>query len=102
MNLGIIAAIAYGVLALFGGLMAYAKVKSKASLISGSISGSLLLVAALMQLQGFTQIGMILAQVITAALIVVFTIRLLKTRKFMPAGLMLVAGLVTLGIIFSS
>ncbi|MGK7873431.1 MAG: TMEM14 family protein [Xenococcaceae cyanobacterium] len=101
MNLGIVAAIAYGVLALVGGVMGYAKVKSKASLISGSISGVLLLVAGLMQLQGFSM-GLILALVVTAALVVVFAIRLVKTRKFMPAGLMLVAGVVTFGIEFSS
>ncbi|MDY7013531.1 MAG: TMEM14 family protein, partial [Cyanobacteriota bacterium] len=45
MNFSIIAAIAYGLLALFGGIMGYVKVKSKASLISGTISGVLLISA---------------------------------------------------------
>jgi uncharacterized membrane protein (UPF0136 family) len=101
MSLAIIAAIAYGLLALLGGAMGYAKVKSLPSLISGSISGTLLLIAAFMQFQGFA-LGLILAQVVTAALIVVFTLRLIKTRKFMPAGLMLVAGIISLGLMLFS
>jgi uncharacterized membrane protein (UPF0136 family) len=45
-----------------------------------------------MQISG----GLVFAIAVTAALVVVFTIRLVKTRKFMPAGLMLIAGIVTL------
>ena len=97
MSIEIIAAIAYGLLALVGGIIAYRKVNSKMSLISGSISGVLLLVAAVMQLQGIP-LGLLFAKIITAVLVVVFGIRLFKTRKFMPAGLMLLAGLVTFGV----
>ena len=52
MSLGIITAIAYGVLALIGGIIGYVQAQSKASLISGSISGLLLIVAGVTQLQG--------------------------------------------------
>ena len=39
-----------------------------------------------------------LANVILAALLVVFAIRLAKTKKFMPAGLMLVATIAALAL----
>lgn len=92
---GIIAAIAYGIIAIAGGIIGYVQAASKASLISGSISGLLLIFAGVMQLQGQAW-GLTLAAIITAILIIVFAIRLTKTRKFMPAGLMAILGLVTL------
>lgn len=97
MNAGIIAAIAYGILAVVGGIMGYVQAKSKASLISGSISGLLLIFAGVMQLQGQAW-GSILATVVTSVLLIVFAIRLVKTRKFMPAGLMTVLGVAVLGV----
>lgn len=98
--ISIIAAIAYGVLAVVGGIIGYVQAQSKASLISGSISGLLLILAGIMQLQGQAA-GLILATAITAVLVIVFAIRLTKTRKFMPAGLMSLLGLVSLGLMVS-
>ena len=100
MSLSIITAIAYGVLALIGGIIGYVQAQSKASLISGSTSGLLLIIVGVMQLQG-QWLGLILATVITAVLVIVFAIRLTKTRKFMPAGLMSLLGLVSLGLMVS-
>jgi uncharacterized membrane protein (UPF0136 family) len=97
MNLSVIAAIAYGVLALVGGIIAYNQVQSKMSLISGSISGILLILGGVLQLQGQAS-GLILATTVTSVLVVVFLIRLAKTRKFMPAGLMMILGVPTLGV----
>jgi uncharacterized membrane protein (UPF0136 family) len=97
MNLGTIASLAYGILAIVGGVMGYAQAQSKASLLSGSISGLLLLVGGVMQLQGQVW-GLILAAIVTAVLVIVFAIRLAKTRKFMPAGLMIIVGLLSLGL----
>jgi uncharacterized membrane protein (UPF0136 family) len=91
MNPGMIAAIAYGALAIIGGIMGYAQAQSKMSLISGGISGVLLIIGGVLQLQGQSG-GLILATVVTAVLILVFGIRLAKTRKFMPAGLMMLLG----------
>ena len=100
MNVGVIAAIAYGVLAIVGGVMGYRKAGSKVSLISGVISGLLLLLGGLLYAQG-NLAGRILATIVTALLIIVFIIRLTKTRKFMPAGLMTVVGIVALmGMVF--
>jgi uncharacterized membrane protein (UPF0136 family) len=97
MTLSMIAAIAYGTLALVGGIIAYTKVQSKMSLISGSVSGILLIASGLLQRQS-PSAGLILATVLTAALILVFVIRLAKTRKFMPAGLMMLLGVPALAV----
>ncbi|MEH2242460.1 TMEM14 family protein [Nostoc sp.] len=95
MNLSIIAAFAYGILAIVGGIIGYIQAKSKVSLLSGSISGLLLILAAYFQLQGQTW-GSIVAVLVTAVLVVVFGFRLAKTRKFMPAGLMTILGILAL------
>ncbi|AOW99332.1 MAG: hypothetical protein F6J90_01345 [Moorea sp. SIOASIH] len=97
MNLSIAAVLLYGILALIGGIMGYAKAKSKISLISGLISGLLLIFAGIMQLQGQPW-AQTLGIAVAAALVIVFAIRLAKTRKFMPAGLMIIAGVVSLGV----
>jgi uncharacterized membrane protein (UPF0136 family) len=100
MNLSVIAAFAYGILAIAGGIIGYIQATSKVSLISGSISGLLLILAAYFQLQGQTW-GAILAVLVTGVLVVVFAVRLAKTRKFMPAGLMTILGILALGVMVS-
>lgn len=95
MNLGIVAAIAYGILAIIGGIIGYIQAQSKASLLSGIISGALLIIGGIIHLQGRTW-GLALATFVTVGLIIVFGIRLTKTRKFMPAGLMAILGLAAL------
>ncbi|MEH2000697.1 MAG: TMEM14 family protein [Nostoc sp.] len=97
MNLSIIAAFGYGILAIVGGIIGYIQARSRVSLLSGTISGLLLIIGAFFQLQGQTW-GSILAVIVTAILVVVFTIRLVKTRKFMPAGLMTILGMLALGV----
>ncbi|MBC1222562.1 hypothetical protein GNF10_15930 [Nostoc sp. UCD121] len=100
MNLSIIAAFAYGILAIAGGIIGYTQARSKVSLLSGSISGLLLILAAYFQLQGQTW-GLILALLVTSVLVVVFAFRLAKTRKFMPAGLMTILGMLALAVMVS-
>ncbi|MDB9314862.1 TMEM14 family protein [Spirulina sp. CS-785/01] len=92
MTIAGIVAIAYGILSLVGGILGYVKSKSQISLISGTGSGVLLLIGAIAMLQGANW-GAILATLITGVLIVTFLIRLSKTRKFMPAGLMVILGI---------
>ncbi len=91
------AALAYGTLALVGGIMGYVQAQSRISLISGSISGILLIISSLMQLWGQSW-GLTLATVVTAVLIIAFVIRFAKTRKFMPAGLMMLLGMPALAV----
>lgn len=95
MNLSIIAAFTYGILAIAGGIIGYTQARSRVSLLSGSISGLLLILAAYLQLKGQTW-GLILAVLVTGVLVVVFAFRLVKTRKFMPAGLMTILGMLAL------
>lgn len=97
MNPGIIAALSYGILAIVGGVIGYVQAQSKVSLISGSISGLLLIISGVSQLQGQAW-GLILATAVTALLVIVFAVRLAKTRKFMPAGLMSLLGLAALAL----
>ncbi len=94
-----IATLTYGIISLIGGLVGYLKVGSKISLASGGISGILLLICSYLQNQGYNW-AFLLAAIITLILIVVFSIRLQKTGKFMPAGLMVALGVVTLVLIF--
>ncbi len=100
MSLKIFATIVYGILVFVGGIIGYSRAGSKKSLIAGSIAGLLLVFAAIAQIfnLGF---GLVLAKIVTLILLVVFTIRLIKTRKFMPAGLALVTGTIALIAMFS-
>jgi uncharacterized membrane protein (UPF0136 family) len=78
----------YIVLLLVGGLFGFLKAGSKVSLITSAVSAAALILTAIPGLfaKGF---GSSLADIIMAALLVVFAIRLGKTKKFMPSGLML-------------
>ena len=101
MNLvAIIATIAYGLLSGLGGIWGYIKSKSKPSLISGCLSGILLLIAAGMQIQG-NSTGLTIARIVVLLLVTVFTVRLIKTAKFMPSGIMLITGIITLFCLFN-
>ena len=83
----------YIVLLVAGGLVGFLKAGSKVSLIaSASFAAALILCA----------IGVIfqphVADIILAVLLVFFALRLTKTRKFMPNGLMLVLTVATLAL----
>jgi len=86
----------YIVLLLVGGLIGFFKANSKVSLISSSVFAAVLVL---------TQTGIFeptvvrnLVNVLLAVLLVVFAIRLAKTKKFMPSGLMLVLTILTLAL----
>lgn len=95
MNLSIIAALAYGILAIIGGIIGYIQAQSQISLVSGVISGLLLLVAAYFQIQGQAW-ALIVAVLVTGILVIFFALRFAKTRKFMPGGLMVILGMLVL------
>ena len=86
----------YIVLLLVGGLMGFLKAGSKVSLISSSVFAALLV---LTQTRVFDPtLARNLVNVLLAALLVVFAIRLTKTKKFMPSGLMLVLTILALAL----
>jgi uncharacterized membrane protein (UPF0136 family) len=81
----------YIVLLVVGGLMGFLKAKSKVSLIMSVTFAALLALCA---------VGAVfkpyMADIFLAALLVVFAIRLSKTKKFMPSGLMLILTVIAL------
>ena len=85
----------YIVLLVIGGLIGFLKAGSKISLITSTIAAALLVITAISGLLA-PQLRRGMADVIMAALLVVFGIRLAKTKKFMPSGLMLVLTLAAL------
>ncbi|MGB3296977.1 MAG: TMEM14 family protein [Phormidesmis sp.] len=90
-----ITTLVFGILAIGGGAMGYRQAGSQVSLISGLISGLLLLIGAYL-LFGGSPAGPAIAGIVSLLLIVVFGVRLLKTKKFMPAGLMIIVGFINL------
>jgi uncharacterized membrane protein (UPF0136 family) len=83
----------YIILLVVGGLIGFLKAKSKVSLImSVAFAAALSLCAAGIVFQAYV------ADILLVALLVVFSMRLVKTRKFMPAGLMLVVTIIALAL----
>jgi uncharacterized membrane protein (UPF0136 family) len=95
MEVATVAAIGYGLLAAVGGILGYTQARSQTSLISGLISGLLLIVGGIAHQQNASW-GLGLAIAVTGLLLIVFIVRFFKTRKLMPAGLMVVAGVLAL------
>lgn len=90
----------FGILAIVGGAIGYKQAGSQVSLLSGLISGLLLLIGAYLLFAG-SAFGLSLSAIVSLLLIVVFAIRLAKTRKFMPAGLMIVLGIANMAALWS-
>src|SRR5256885_865978 len=83
----------YIIVLVIGGLIGFLKGKSKVSLImSVSFAAALSLCAAGIIFQPYV------ADILLAVLLVVFAMRMVKTKKFMPAGLMLVITIVALAL----
>ena len=83
----------YIVLLLVGGLIGFFKAKSQVSLVTSAASAAILILCALGVVFKYY-----VADVVMALLLVVFAIRLGKTKKFMPSGMMLVITAVTLAL----
>ncbi len=83
----------YIIVLVAGGLYGFLKAKSKPSLIASvAFAAALSLCAADIIFKAYV------ADILLAALLVVFGMRLAKTHKFMPSGLMLVLTLATLAL----
>lgn len=79
--------IVFGVLTVAGGVIGYVKAGSVASIIAGSITGILLLVAAFL-LPEHRAIGLATAFIISLLLAAQFAPKFIRTGKVMPAGMM--------------
>lgn len=77
----------YALLVAVGGIVGYLQAKSKVSLILGLASGLILSIAWWLYRQT-PATGMGIATIVAIALLGVFIMRYLKTKSFMPAGLM--------------
>lgn len=85
----------YIVLLVAGGLMGFIKARSKASLITSVSFAAILSICATRGILD-ARMGNILANIILATLLVFFAWRLSKSKKFMPAGMMVVLTLAAL------
>jgi len=77
----------FGALTIVGGIVGYLKAGSVASIIAGSITGVLLLVAAFL-LPEHRTIGLATALIVSLLLAAQFVPKFLQTGRVMPAGLM--------------
>ena len=84
----------YIVLLLIGGMIGFFKAKSRVSLIM-SVGFAVALILSTIVAEPTSRH---LADALMAALLIVFTIRLVKTKKFMPAGFMLLITVVALAL----
>jgi uncharacterized membrane protein (UPF0136 family) len=99
----LVAQVTLGIYALLlgvGGLIGFLKAGSKPSLIAGSLSALAVLGALALSL-GNNRWGVPLGLLLSIALFVLFGYRYaVKTRKFMPSGLLAVVSLIVLTVMF--
>ena len=85
----------YAALVMLGGIFGFLKAKSLPSLIMGGVGGLALIAAGYALGHGLAW-GLPLALVLSAGLLVFFSLRYSRTRAFMPGGLMAILSLLTL------
>ena len=85
--------IVFGLLTIAGGVMGFATKGSVPSIVAGSISGILLLVAAFLLPNNFV-VGLVLAAVVSILLAGRFVPAFIKSGNLMPAGLMSVLSVI--------
>ncbi|PYK13552.1 MAG: hypothetical protein DME65_01560 [Verrucomicrobia bacterium] len=87
--------IIFGILTIAGGVVGYVKAGSVASIIAGSITGVLLLVAAFL-LPERRGMGLATAFIVSLLLIAQFAPKFIRTGRVMPAGMMSVLSVIGL------
>jgi uncharacterized membrane protein (UPF0136 family) len=87
----------YIILLLIGGLFGFLKAGSKVSLATSTVAAVVLILTTLPHIfdPGFASL---LANVVLVVLLVVFAMRLGKTKKFMPSGLLLLLTIAVLAV----
>lgn len=88
----------YIVLLLVGGVFGLVKGKSKVSLVTSVLFAGLL--AASILAPGLMSVPRFIPETLLAVLVIVFGVRLAKTKKFMPSGMMLAMTALTLALRF--
>ncbi|HEY2567911.1 MAG TPA: TMEM14 family protein [Candidatus Udaeobacter sp.] len=87
--------IIFGVLTVVGGVIGYVKAGSVASIVAGSITGVLLLVAAFL-LPDHRAAGLATAFIISLLLAAQFAPKFIRTGRVMPAGMMSILSVIGL------
>ena len=87
----------YILLLIGGGLMGFLKSKSQISLITSTVAAAILIITTIPGLLSY-QFAQGIADLVMAALLIVFAIRLGKTKKFMPSGMLLIVTVVALAL----
>jgi uncharacterized membrane protein (UPF0136 family) len=92
----------YAVLLGVGGIVGFVKAGSRSSLIAGSISALVALGALALSLADKNQnMGIALGLILSISLFILFAYRYaVKTRKFMPSGMLAVVSLIVLAVMF--
>ena len=85
--------ILFGVLTIAGGIVGYVKAGSVASIIAGSITGVLLLVAAFL-LPEHRAVGLATAFIVSLLLAAQFVPKFVRTGRVMPPGMMSVLSVI--------
>jgi uncharacterized membrane protein (UPF0136 family) len=93
--------LAFGIITILLGAVGYLKAKSKASLISGGISGLLILLGWWFMQQGKPW-GLYIALGVSVLLLGRFLPNFLKTKKVMPAGVLSILAIIELALGVSS
>ena len=87
--------IIFGALTIVGGIIGYVKAGSAPSIIAGSITGLLLIIAGFILTEHRTA-GLATAFVVSLLLAAQFVPKLLRTSKMMPAGMMSILSVIGL------
>ncbi|MEP6699305.1 MAG: TMEM14 family protein [Verrucomicrobiota bacterium] len=85
----------FGLLTIVGGIIGFVKAGSTASIVAGSISGILLLIAAFI-LPAQIVTGLAIAAIVSLLLAGQFVPKFIKTGHMMPAGLMSILSVIGL------
>jgi uncharacterized membrane protein (UPF0136 family) len=84
----------FGALTFAGGIMGFVKARSRASLVAGAIPGALLVVAGYLSGRTGFLLGLAVSLMLTGRFVAAFG----KSKKMMPAGMMVILGLLGVGL----
>ena len=90
----------FGAFTILGGIIGYVKAKSRASIIAGTVSGALLMIAGWLAAQSgnVARPGVFLALGVSAALVARFGKAFQTTKKVFPALVITLLGVIAIGL----